>query len=302
MDLKTMEEKYNTDTLDKLEKLLSGIDTLEAPRPFVGLNPVRAECDVFSSKLGGVPYLPLDMEYPVVREGYLAGKPLKFLAQLNFGTLPHIDGFPESGILQFFAGSDGDDVVGLDFDDCLKQNGFRVIFHRELLSDTDKLYKAENMPIFEDEDMFPFTGEFLLEASSVESNRVNMASWEFEKAAVESYNKLFNREITSVYGNEYKNLPGLRTEDEQLYEALCDASANGTGTRIGGFPFFTQDDPRPYREEYKRCDTLLFQLDSEGDGDDEIIWGDCGVGNFFINAEDLKNLDFSHVLYTWDCC
>lgn len=300
MDWKTMEEKYDAVTLDKLKKLLSEMDKHDTIRQSVGLKPVRAECDVFSSKLGGVPYFPLDMEYPVVREGELAGKPLKFLAQLNFGILPHIDGFPESGILQFFTGSDGDDVVGIDFDDYLKQNGFRVIFHRELISDTDNLYKAENMPIFGDEYMFPFTGEFLLEASSVESNRVNMVSWEFEKVAVESYNKIFNREITSVFGNEYKNLPGLRTEDEKLYEALCDATYTGTGTRIGGFPFFTQDDPRPYREEYKRCDTLLFQLDS--DGDDEIIWGDCGVGNFFINAADLKNLDFSHVLYTWDCC
>jgi len=31
------------------------------------------------------------------------------------------------------------------------------------------------------------------------------------------------------------------------------------------------------------------------------MWGDCGVGNFFINIEDLKNLDFSDVLYNWDC-
>ena len=31
------------------------------------------------------------------------------------------------------------------------------------------------------------------------------------------------------------------------------------------------------------------------------MWGDCGVGNFFINAEDLKRLDFSNVLYNWDC-
>ena len=41
---------------------------------------------------------------------------------------------------------------------------------------------------------------------------------------------------------------------------------------------------------------------SEGDGEDEIMWGDCGVGNFFISSDDLKRLDFSRVLYTWDCC
>ena len=35
---------------------------------------------------------------------------------------------------------------------------------------------------------------------------------------------------------------------------------------------------------------------------DEIIWGDCGVANFFINQKDLENCDFSKVLYNWDCC
>ncbi|MFR5020261.1 DUF1963 domain-containing protein [Faecalibacillus intestinalis] len=29
--------------------------------------------------------------------------------------------------------------------------------------------------------------------------------------------------------------------------------------------------------------------------------GDSGVGNFFISKEDLKNKDFSHVRYYWDC-
>lgn len=30
-------------------------------------------------------------------------------------------------------------------------------------------------------------------------------------------------------------------------------------------------------------------------------WGDGGVCNFFINADDLANHDFSNVLYNWDC-
>ena len=67
-----------------------------------------------------------------------------------------------------------------------------------------------------------------------------------------------------------------------------------------GYPYFTQDDPRPEDSPY---DTLLFQMDSEmSDGIDYIMWGDMGVGNFFIDLEDLKNCDFSRVLYTWDCC
>ena len=80
------------------------------------------------------------------------------------------------------------------------------------------------------------------------------------------------------------------------------------GHKLLGKPYFTQNDPRPYVKGYQRYDTLLFQIDSDGGyhKDDkyhyEIIWGDCGVANFFINQKDLENCDFSKVLYNWDCC
>ncbi len=33
----------------------------------------------------------------------------------------------------------------------------------------------------------------------------------------------------------------------------------------------------------------------------EIMWGDAGVANFFIEEEDLKNKRFDRVMYNWDC-
>ena len=38
------------------------------------------------------------------------------------------------------------------------------------------------------------------------------------------------------------------------------------------------------------------------DDDAEIMWGDSGVANFFIQEKDLAAEDFSDVLYNWDCC
>ena len=65
-----------------------------------------------------------------------------------------------------------------------------------------------------------------------------------------------------------------------------------------GYPYFTQSDPR--NDNY--YDTVLLQLDSISDEDEDILlWGDVGIGNFFINWEDLKRRDFSKVLYNWDC-
>lgn len=80
---------------------------------------------------------------------------------------------------------------------------------------------------------------------------------------------------------------------------LCIKKINSSiwGHKLLGYPSFTQSDPR--YDTYAKYDTLLLQIDSDGD---DIMWGDCGVANFFINKEDLKNKDFSKILYNWDCC
>ena len=292
--------KYSAKTLEKLTQLLRELNAKVPPKPCIRLTPVREETTVFDSKLGGVPYLPKSMEYPAVREGTLAGRPLRLLAQLNFGTLPKLPGFPDSGILQFFAGCDGDDVVGVDFDDYFNQNGFRVIYHEQVIADTSQLFSAADMPQFDPEDYaFPFKGEFLLKASEPQLCAVTPEDHQFAPAVIECYNRLFGGNIVAMWGGRPDVKPGLRTVDEQLYNALYD-SIDSTGSRIGGYPFFTQDDPR-YAERYSGCDTLLFQLDSCYDGENEIIWGDSGVGAFFINSEDLLRREFSRVMYSWDC-
>ncbi|MBE6901715.1 MAG: DUF1963 domain-containing protein [Ruminococcaceae bacterium] len=296
--------KYSSQTLSKLGKLMTAINMEIPPRLCVRLKPVRSECSVFDSKLGGTPYFPKNMEYPTVREGELQGRPLRLLAQLNFGTLPHIEGFPEKGILQFFAGCADDDVVGMDFKDGFNQNGFRVIYHADIIADESLLISDADMPEYDEDEFwaFPFKGEFLLKASAPEFGAISSADYRFEDTVVKCYNQLFGGEIVSIFGSERSGKLGLRMVDEQLYDALYDAADGGLGCHIGGYAYFTQEDPRGYNEDYAKCDTLLFQLDTEGDGEDEIMWGDCGVGNFFINSDDLKNLDFSRVLYNWDCC
>ena len=42
---------------------------------------------------------------------------------------------------------------------------------------------------------------------------------------------------------------------------------------------------------------LLFQMDSKGNKSIDIMWGDGGVGNFFIKQSALQKLDFGRVLY-----
>ena len=73
---------------------------------------------------------------------------------------------------------------------------------------------------------------------------------------------------------------------------------------MGGYPFFTQDDVRGTEHSEPLSNyVLLFQLASEyGDEGVELMWGDCGVGNFFIHPDDLANLRFDKAFFTFDCC
>jgi len=57
-------------------------------------------------------------------------------------------------------------------------------------------------------------------------------------------------------------------------------------------------------EEKEEYNVMLLQVDSEfveGERRYLIIWGDCGIANFFIKEKDLKAQDFSNILYNWDC-
>ena len=77
---------------------------------------------------------------------------------------------------------------------------------------------------------------------------------------------------------------------------------NTGGHKLGGYPCFTQCDPRENSAEYSKYDTLLLQIDSDySNGGTKVMFGDSGVCNFFIPGEKLKNRDFSDILYTWDC-
>ena len=69
---------------------------------------------------------------------------------------------------------------------------------------------------------------------------------------------------------------------------------------MGGYPAFAQEDPRS-EEDGAEYDTLLLQIDSEIRGRQRIMWADSGVCHFFISRDNLRRLDFSDVLYHWDC-
>ena len=113
------------------------------------------------------------------------------------------------------------------------------------------------------------------------------------------YEQLFMKRWKEIFPEE--EAEDFFDMDTDLYEDIFDEANEITKfcSKAGGYPYFTQFDPRSV--ETSQYDTLLFQLDTDMRKEIGVMWGDAGVGNFFINREALKRLDFSDVLYNWDC-
>ena len=281
MDIKQIQEKVNE---------------LLPPEPTVKFTVVKAETGLFDSKIGGTPYFPKDMEYPTAKDNGFEGQPLTLLAQLNFEQLPHIPDFPEKGILQFFIA--GDDMYGMSSDCCgeglMKQDNFRVIYHENIITDETKLLSPGEIPKYsgDDEEMLPFSGEYLLSAPEKCEMPANECDYRYGDVFVKCYNEVADEPIENFWDI-----------DEDTYNALNESSETGDAF-IGGYPVFTQSDPRENDDVLSECDVVLFELDSCDSMEKgiDIMWGDAGTGCFLIARDRLKALDFSKVLYNYDCC
>ena len=279
----------------ELDKVLQKVDEVLTPQPSLRFEVVKENVGLFDSKIGGTPYFPKDMEYPKGRKNEFDGKPLVLLAQLNFEQLPHIPDFPTKGILQFFIAAD--DLYGMSPDygnGMANQDNFRVIYHENIITDESKLISANDIPNYSPDDDFylPFSGVYKLNAFQPDVMRAVIYDYRFGDVFVNCYNEL--------YGEEDEDIWDILNEDD--YNALAERN-DTTDSFIGGYPVFTQDDPR-YEDSIADCDTVLFELDSVYTPEEgiDILWGDMGTGTFLIPRENLKKLDFSRVIYNYDCC
>ncbi|MFP4846663.1 YwqG family protein [Winogradskyella sp. PE311] len=214
------------------------------------------------SKFLGKPFFPLDKEYPKDENG----KSMIMVAQLNFEQIPELDSFPKNGILQLF-------LSATDW----YQEDFAIIYHtveelsKEPLNDfsfiTEKDY--EEMPVFK---LHQLSFEKGIDKGGSEDSQ---------------FDYLFN-------GIDYWDFTEKLTEQqEELFGKYFDA----TGHKIGGYAEFTQSDPRDYNAD-QRDDIQVLQIDV----DDQIMFGDSGLGHIFISKENLIKKDFTKAYFYWDCC
>jgi len=256
--------------------------------PYIKLTPIRKTVGVFDCKLGGTPYLPPLFDYPRNTSPDRGGEPLKLLVQLNFAQLPHLKGYPDKGILQIYIANDAnEDMYGLDLDNPTVQSSWRMVYHRDIVDDERRLQSVPPLPD-EKESFFPFNGEFGLEAQLAE-----------EALSNNDYQWYDFFERTVEPSPVYQSLAAKYSEIE-LENALAELTAT-FDFKVGGYPQFTQDDPR-YDSDRKAYSQLLVQLDSWfTETDTGIMFGDSGVANWFIKPSALAKRDFSDVLYNWDC-
>ena len=269
----------------EFNKILKKVDEIEKPLPTVQFDISNQKPTIFNSKIGGMAYFPKDMEYPKGEGEYFKDKPLVLLAQINFEEIPNISPFPEKGILQFFIATD--DLYGMNWKDLTTQKNFRIIYHKDIIKDESKLLKF--MPEDIDYSMLPFKGEYKIIPNNPEIMYADMN--------IEAFNDAFEKCSKEVWGENF-SIYDLEDEfEEKLYDRNSRASVF-----IGGYPFFTQSDPR-YRSEIMDCNIVLLEIDSLYDKENniDIMWGDAGTGVFLIPREKLRNLDFSKVVYNYDC-
>lgn len=207
------------------------------------------EVELTQSKIGGQPYWLKSEVYPTTA----SGQPLRFLAQVNFSEMEQtLEGYPDSGLLQFFILDDY--LYGLNFDDQTKQDSFRVVCHETIETDSSKW--ATDLPTFDQQNFFPVEKELGM-------------SFKPQKELISFYDYRFNH---------MANLKDLSDDEyDEIAESYIELTTYSSGSKLNGYPIFTQDDPR-YKEQYQSYDSLLFQMDSyDATG---MMWGDAGVANF----------------------
>jgi len=239
--------------------------------PFIRAIPQKPRpTKAWESKVGGMPYWPKELPWPSAADS----TQLFFLAQINFAETPALEPFPSKGILQFFIHDD--DLYGMDFDEGENPDTFRVVYHPEP-KENDALLLSKLPGNNWDEALLPHHPD---ESYPLMFGLAN------EVAPISDYR------FYEHFGSDF-----FRQFDEKEWDVMSDfeKSVRAQGHKIGGYAYFTQDDPRRPEDPM----LLLFQLDSDEKMD--LMWGDMGVGHFFIREKDLIARDFSRVLYDWDC-
>jgi len=254
-----------------LQKLKSQYEKTKAEFVIVENRPLEADIGLSASKLCGRPYYTSVQDFPKDKQG----QDMVPLAQINFEDVPTLDGFPDSGLLQFYLAYDK--FFGMNISDLTDNSGFRVKYIPKKEINLDKAIRFEEHKIGFPSD-FPVQGVHELTFKK-KIGYVTLTDFQCEIDQDAFYDDLSDEEM------------------DYYWEKLAFTSKH----KIGGYAHFGQDDPR-YGKNGREYSVQLFQLLSTHTGNQkrDIFLGMRGTMHFFMKPEALQNLNFDDVLYTWD--
>lgn len=238
-----------------------------------------AELKATGSYIGGHPFVSSSEDFSWPLNGN-SGKPLTFLMQVNLAEIPRLEGFPESGLIQWWIRGD-DEAYGLNFDEgATGREGLLV-----------KLYSADEL------------------SESASSPRDPIPN----RVDEDELGPLWGTEPYSLLGTETLSFPSyeestIGSEAFDLFSELREEleedpagvfRALEPSTQLGGYPAFAQGDPR---QADGSQEPLILQLDSiELDGEDVVLWGDGGSAQLFGYLDALRRSDSSGLWWDWAC-
>lgn len=268
-------EQANPDTSPLSAAEIAKLESWRASRalPALRLDPVPGgTIGQGGSRIGGPLWLPPGETWPVDANGV----PLEFIAQLDFGAMPPLPGFPSEGIAQFFV--ERSDLFGANFDD--PANTAARIIWRPVLQDAAP-YRS---PRLTEQNRSPYT-DFSPLTDALSEHGLALTATPFDSLP----------ETNDWHHDAHLEGQLRRQGLDSLEEHWMDQSQPPMH-QMGGHPTFTQMDFRT-PDHYADYDRVLLRLTSK----DGVQWGDMGEAVFMIRAADLAACDFSRVAFYWDC-
>lgn len=266
--------------------------------PYARMTPAGVPESSIDSYVGGYPFVPEGTPVEEVWPVDEAGAPMAFMCQINFADIPAgLDGYPTTGMLQWFVGGDGGDSYGLygpgSDDEAPGLSGLHARWYtaQDL---TQPSLAAPFMPTPPNEGPLTVTTatrvQFTLEQGLPSLNDIYEADAGAKKelkAALDAHEDNFDGDDGAHHpDNKYGG--GLDLGNPNLF---------GAGDRVGGHPFLVQGDPREGHPE--RAHTVLIQFDSEVG--EFTMWGDEGTGQLFGDPQALAEGDLSSLWWGMSC-
>ena len=291
-------------TVAKEARKIAAEITVATRQPVIRIKTAgaKAPLPVTASKFGGAPYLPVGAQAPTNE----SGKPLGMIAQINCAELPKNELYPKTGILQFWLDPYDELGLGVDLKNPVSQVNTRVIYypnleetnpcaHTLVMPDQEKQTEMEFMawPVHMDQGW-----EIGLSFEEASEGITPQNWWVYQSRFVELWNELYPQQPIGDFTGVDAYAP---TDEERpsvmFYRDIDQRSYH----KLGGHPEFTQQDPRQEHDGFDNYTINLLTMFSEDAEKFVTVWGDQGTANWLITPEQLKNRDFSKVLFEWSC-